>query len=372
LNRQPDIISFPHDAAKHPISNVEWWYCFAMLSGSRGNRYAVMASFFRVGELAVPKGHYMIHSLVRLNTNQYESQSELDRMLSYQMAGVYLPAYLITKPRDRHTWNLYKQLLKGSLPSPHHFMTSASVQSRPTRLAYGNNRMTFKDDLQSEFQLQLTFPSTRIRLNYVPLKPISLIDEEGKVNGLRYYSVTRNRVFGELYSAGNTETLRGEGWFDHQWGRNYGLLQGDGWDWFGIQLHDGNDLLINRLRRADADAVPYTVAKLIRKNGSVTTSERVTLQPTNNWGSLLTSAEYPLEWQISLPDFSMSLHITPLMNHQEMPIIGPLQAIWEGVCAVNGEVRSPVGTIIQVKGHGFVELVGYPQKYSSRDCIITC
>ncbi|MCD9025283.1 lipocalin family protein [Cohnella silvisoli] len=362
MNRQPSIITFPQDAASHPISNVEWWYCYALLLGSHGNRYTVMASFFRVGELAVPKGHYMIHSLIRLNTNHIESHSELDRMLSYQMAGVYLPAYLIKNPRDRHTWNQYKHLLKGSLPSPHRFMkTAATVQTRPTRLTYGSNRMTFKDDLRSDFQLQLTSKTARIRLNYVPFKPISLIDEKGKVNGLRYYSVTRNRVFGELYADGRAEMLWGEGWFDHQWGRNYGLLQGEGWDWFGIQLIDGNDLLINRLRQADASDAPYSVAKLIRKDGSVTTSEWVKLQPTKHWDSSLTSAHYPVEWQISLPDFSMELQVTPLLKEQEIPIIGPLQAIWEGVCIVTGKARSSNGNYYPVKGHGFVDLVGYPQ-----------
>ena len=221
--------------------------------------------------------------------------------------------------------------------------------------------MTFHDDHHTNFQLQLVSDNTHIRLDYSPLKPVSLIDEAGKVNGLRYYSVTRNRVHGELYSDDGMELLRGEGWFDHQWGRSYGLLQGEGWDWFGLQLQDGNELLINQLRSPDKTAAPYSVAKLIRWDGSVTTSEQVSLQPIRYWNSRLTSASYPIEWNISLPEFSMELHVIPLLDNQEMPIIGPLQAIWEGVCAVEGEIRSMSGGYVQVKGHGFVELVGYPQ-----------
>ncbi len=45
-------------------------------------------------------------------------------------------------------------------------------------------------------------------------------------------------------------TVRGEAWIDHQWG-NYGWLKtldGEtemlGWDWLGINLEDGTDLIV--------------------------------------------------------------------------------------------------------------------------------
>jgi hypothetical protein len=42
------------------------------------------------------------------------------------------------------------------------------------------------------------------------------------------------------------------------------------------------------------------------------------------------------------------------MPHQEIPIPGPIQAIWEGACAVSGESGST-----PIRGKGFAELVGY-------------
>jgi predicted secreted hydrolase len=338
---------------------VEWWYCYALLTGSLGNKYAVMASFFRVGELAAPKGHYLIHSLVHLNDRRFECHSEVDRMLSYQMAGVYLPAYLIKNPRDKKTWKLYNKVLQGSLPSPHRFLKNATVQSRPMRIAYGDNRMTFDNDSNSDFELRLTSPASRVRLNYTPTKPIALIDEAGVLNGLRYYSATRNRVSGEIISGEITEKVSGDGWFDHQWGRNYGLLLGEGWDWFGIQLQDGNELLINQLRHANEEDKTEKVAKLILKDGSVITSDRVTIEPTKHWDSRLTAGRYPAEWLITLPDYAMELCVTPILANQEMSILGPLQAIWEGVVSVTGKASSPYGTPYPINGYGFVELVGY-------------
>lgn len=359
------LITLPKDAGPHPLSNVEWWYCYALLTGSRGGRYAVMASFFRVGEWAVPKGHYIIHSLVRLDRARFESRSELDRSLAVQMAGVYLPAYLLAHPSDGHTWDIYRRLLANALPPPHRYMPSSSVGARPTRLAYGPNRMTFANDGEADFELKLETDTARLRLKFAPSKPLSVIDETGGLNGLRYYSQTRSWVYGELYEEGRAETLRGEGWFDHQWGRSYGLLAGEGWDWFGLQLADGRELLVSRLRPAGGDSAAgeetRTEARLIRRDGSTAPSDRVSLRPLRHWKSAETGADYPVAWTISLPDYGMTLRVAPLLDRQEMPVLGPLRAIWEGVVAFEGDEQDGEGASARIAGYGFMELVGYPQ-----------
>jgi predicted secreted hydrolase len=359
VDHERRLISFPDDAAAHPSANLEWWYCYAFLSGNRGNSYALIASFFQIGELSVLKGHYLIYSLIRLNERKYESRSIVDRMLALQMTGLYLPFYLLLNPTDWKTWNLYKTLWKGSPPFPHLLMADASVQSNPTRLKYGNSELAFADDGSPNFNLRITDRATRIDLTFSPVKPASIIDDQGKLNGFRYYSVTRNQVSGELSAPGMTENLSGEGWFDHQWGRNYSLIQGSGWDWFGLQLDDGPDLLISRLHPADSAAPASPIAKLISKDSGITTTENVTLKPLSYWKSLYTGVKYPVEWQITLPDFTMDLHVVPLLRHQEIPIIGPLNAIWEGACTLTGESRSPQGIRFPIHGKGFVELVGY-------------
>ncbi|WP_168735384.1 lipocalin family protein [Cohnella fermenti] len=360
MPRLPASISLPEDASGHPFSNVEWWYAYALLTGSRGRRYAVMASFFRVGELLLPKGHYAIHSFIDLDRGRSEPHSLLDRMLAYQMATVYLPVYLTANPLDGHTWGLYKQLLGASVPAPHRLLPGgASVAGKPTRIVYGENSLSFEDDASARLRLELASETARLRLRFEPAKPVALIDEVGKVNGLKYYSATRNEVAGELYREGRFETVRGEGWFDHQWGRHYGLLRGEGWDWFGLQLRGGRELLISRLRPANPREKPYSVAKLIRPDGSVATTERVTLRPERVWSGEWTKAEYPVEWSIELPEFAVSLRVSPLTNRQEMPILGPLQAIWEGACAASGTARTFAGKTEAVEGFGFMELVGY-------------
>ncbi|WP_165842334.1 lipocalin family protein [Paenibacillus xerothermodurans] len=358
MNHDDGSIKFPRDAAPHPFANLEWWYCYAFLTGAQGNRYALMASFFRIGELPVLKGHYLIHSLLRVNDKRSRSESAWDCRLALQLAGLYLPMYHIMNAITKKQQTTGTRRNRNSTPQ---WLENVTVQSHPTRLKYGRSELTFADDLTSHFHLQLSGGATRASLHFAPVKPVAIIDAQGSMNGLQYYSVTRNTVTGELYHAdtGVTEPVSGEGWFDHQWGRNYGLIQGTGWDWFGLQLDDGRDVLINRLRAADSAAPAPPTAILIGKDGAMTRSHNVTLEPLAHWQSLYTGVRYPVEWRISLPDLAIELHVTPLAKSQEIPIIGPMRAIWEGACKVSGHSRSEKGVRILINGHGFTELVGY-------------
>lgn len=360
-NNEQRSISFPQDKADHPYSNMEWWYCYAFLTGDRGNRYTWMTSWFQVGELPAPKGHYMIHSLHRLDEGQSESSSYIDRTLVFQMVSLYLPLYLMLHPTDWKAHRQYKTLLQGTIPAPHLLMPQASVQSSPTRLKYGQSQWVFSED-HPNFHIHIHDESSRLNLQFIPEKPISIIDERGELNGHQYYSMSRNQVVGQLQSSGVTETLLGEGWFDHQWGRDYGLLHGSGWNWFGLQLEDGRELLINQRLPTGSSTPDVPIAKLIGKDSVITTTKNVALHPLSYWRSPTTGITYPVEWQIQLPELSMNLHVIPLLHDQEMQILGPLQAIWEGACTLNGESLSPPGFRTPVKGKGFIELVGYARQ----------
>lgn len=142
-------------------------------------------------------------------------------------------------------------------------------------------------------------------------------------------------------------------------GADYGLLLGMGWDWFGLQLNDNREVLISRLHPSDSGSPQEPIAKLIEADGTITTSEHVVLEPLRYWRSLYTGVHYPVEWHITLPDFSIELHIVPLLIQQEIPIIGPMKEIWEGACTLTGVERSSENHMKKLKGEGFVELVGY-------------
>jgi predicted secreted hydrolase len=352
-------ITLPKDAGPHKDSNIEWWYFFAYLNGDRGGKYAVMASFFRVGELEIGKGHYLIHTLIDLNRKKRVNFSSIDSNVKLGMLAIYLPFYLLLHPTDLNMWNLYKELLKGDIPSPHTLLKNAKITQRPAELVYGNHMLAFKGENESSFNVDLKEKNLEVNLEFSPRKPVSLIGGDGKPDDLYYYSFTRNAVHGIIKTDSGMENVSGQGWFDHQWGRDYSLAKGSGWNWFGIMLADGRELLVNEMTSGKPNS---SMANIIEKDGTIMFTRDVSFKKIKYWKSLKTNARYPVEWEIKVPEFGLFLHVEALFPSQEMPIIGPLQAIWEGTCKMTGRETLPNGKVNAIDGIGFMELVGYASK----------
>lgn len=352
-------ISLPEDAGPHHLSNTEWWYYFAFLKGDKGGNYATMASFFRTGEFKRFKGHYLIFSLIDLNRNTHRAYSYIDCKMVFNMLTIYLPYYLIHYPCDKKIWKLYWDLLRLKLPSPHQWMGNVSILKNPTRLRYGKSSLFFTNEMENNFRVYMLENRTIIDLQFSPKKPIALIGQDGKPDKLFYYSFTRNEVEGRINNGGIIENVIGTGWFDHQWGIDYSLLQKTGWNWFGIQLEDGRELLINQFHSFRAGETFSPMANLIEKDGEVKFTRDVKFHAEKCWKSPLTNAVYPLQWAITIPEFNMKMTVVANFEKQEMPIIGVLQAIWEGTCSISGEEGRPNQKKRQLHGKGFMELVGY-------------
>ncbi|MTI85045.1 MAG: hypothetical protein FH756_14405 [Firmicutes bacterium] len=358
----PVGIRLPGDAGLHPLSNIEWWYSYGFLYGDKGSNFAVIASFFSFGELPCFKGHYIIFSIIDLDNNIHRSYSFIDGQGLINLL-FYIPYSLLFDPANKRLWSLYSDLLMGKLPSPHRRMKDVSIQMYPLQLGYGDNSLTFSNQLSHEFKIDLAGDEIKIDLQFTPQKPITLVGKTGKPNRLYYYSFPRNYLQGQVKRNGIIENVSGEGWFDHQWGRDYMLTFNIGWDWFGIQLAGGRELLMNQFFDIGNKKTFSPMANLIESDGALRFTRNVIYHPLRYWKSPLTNAIYPVEWNILIPDFNMQLNVRPYFNRQEMPVLGHLQAIWEGVCIVTGVEMSPEGQHGKLlHGKGFMELVGYANR----------
>jgi predicted secreted hydrolase len=352
-------ISLPKDIGPHSLTDVEWWYYFAFLNGEHGGKYAVMGAFYQAGELPILKGHYLIFSLINLSKCSFQSSSFIDKRFAENILYINTPVYLLQCPNDENVKNLWKYLIQGKLPAPHHWLSHASIEKAPKRLLYDNSSMIFKDTKNGQFEVTVSGNGAETSLVFNSLKPVSLIGETGKPDKLYYYSFPRNKVKGYIKKNHSTEYVTGEGWFDHQWGYRGDLITKTGWNWFGLQLEDGRELLINEFRAIKTGDTFSPMANLIEHNGELKFTRNLTLQPSNYWKSPLTNAIYPLNWIITIPEFNMTINISAVFKEQEMPVIAPLNAIWEGVCSVSGKETKPNRRSVPLTGKGFLELVGY-------------
>jgi predicted secreted hydrolase len=170
-----------------------------------------------------------------------------------------------------------------------------------------------------------------------------------------YYSRPRMTASGTLTVNGQASEVSGEAWFDHQWG-DFIAVGGGGWDWFAVNLDDGTDLTISRVRAADG-SYPLIYGTLVGVDGTAThlTRDQLSLASASTWTSPASGAEYPLEWTIEIPSADLQIDLTPTVLDQELDTRQTTGVIyWEGSQNVRATHAGQ-----QLSGKSYVELTGY-------------
>jgi len=176
-----------------------------------------------------------------------------------------------------------------------------------------------------------------------------------------YYSFTRLKGKGTLRLGGDLLQVRATGWMDHEFGSNQLTADQVGWDWFSIQLDDGADLMLYRIRLVNGQADRFSSGTLLHADGK---SRHLTLQDfrmeaTGYWTSPPSGGRYPVRWKIEVPSHDLSLSLEPVLEGQEL-IIKESTGVtyWEGSVRVFGQREGKA-----ITGKGYLELTGYAEKF---------
>jgi predicted secreted hydrolase len=169
-----------------------------------------------------------------------------------------------------------------------------------------------------------------------------------------YYSGTRMRSRGTLQVGGQQVTVEGESWFDHEWATNQLAPGQAGWDWFSVQLDDGTELMIYRLRKKDGTVDGASSGSFIAADGTVRhlRADELRLSASKFWQSTKTKGRYPIGWRVEVPALRLDLEVTTPLEAQELAL-EPV-AYWEGMIDARGKRDGHA-----VNGHGYLELTGY-------------
>lgn len=380
----PTVPAGTFGVAAHSDVNIEWWYVNAHVTTEKNRHLALIGSFFRFGSgvnpldgSPMPRAHYLIYAVTDLDSKTQRPYSLADSTM-ISLLRQFGPLLAAQNPGDKNMRAFLADLNKGKLPPPHQKLAGAStVVNSPFRLAYGTeNTLAATSSANTSFDLNLNAGGPdKIHLTLSAQKPAMAVGGKGET-GLKtatdmyYFSLTRCAVGGTIDTGGGPEAITGgQGWFDHQWGNSW-VASNDGWDWWGVQLDDGTDILFFRQRDLKTGRIFYPLATFMDKDGhqSVTKNIVFTPDPKSLWKSPTSGVTYPLGWTIAFPDKGLQLHITAEVQNQEMPILGPGAGIWEGLCKADG-FRGPVhppgnqaaydDVLQSVSGVAYMELVGY-------------
>jgi predicted secreted hydrolase len=326
----PPDLDLPRDHGSHPDYRTEWWYLTGLVQDSDEQRYGYQLTFFRAGlrpglppaDVSQLRAHQILAAhmaIAAVDTGDFVAYQRVRR----QGAG------LAQAREDRlhvwlESWEL-EQLADGTI-----LASAASPGGRDA------------------FEFRLT-PARPLTLHGV--RGYSRKGQEGG-NASAYLTWTRLATSGELVVAGRKLQVEGETWFDHEWGTSQ-LGDGvTGWDWFGLRLADGRDLMIYRLRQEDGTPSPWSAGTLVAADGTTTSLEvkDFSLEPGRTWTSPETGGTYPIEWQIVVPRADLELDVRALVPTAEVDTRATTGVVyWEGPVQIRGSVE----------GEGYAELTGY-------------
>ena len=318
----PVPIIFPNDEGPHE-NRLEWWYYSGHLEDEKGDEYGFHFVIFQSldsknGMNTQAPGYAAQFGLTDISGNRHIQDARFSTGEQPQngvgLAELRVSEWNLSANPDLHTFNA----VSGT--------TSLSLSMTPTKRPVLHNEIGW-----------LAGPTT---------------------GWTYYYTRPRMAAEGTLVIGDQTLLVSGDVWMDHQWGEFFVLGHPAGWQWFGIQLDDGSELMVTETRDVygDTDALYGTH---IDQHGFVSDirpgSGGLKLETNGSWVSPHTGAEYPTKWVINAPGEDLRLEITSDVSDQEITSTRPESAIyWEGKVTVKGDrAGNPVS------GRGYVELTGY-------------
>ncbi len=331
--------SFPADHGSHPEFKTEWWYFTGNLAAAGGRELGYQLTFFRTG-------------VARETANPGNAWSVRD---------LYLAHLAVTDLRSgRFLWKERASREGPGLAGAFQGGFSVWLWGWKAAAAGGAFHLAARDG------------GMALDLTLTPRKAPVLHGDGGlSAKGPRpgqaswYVSLTDLTTEGTVTLPGE-EPLRvtGRSWFDHEFGSNQLAADQEGWDWFGLHLSDGRELMVYRIRRADGSPEPSSSGTLVAPDGSWRhlPLEEVEVRPTGTWKSPRSGGVYPGGWSIRVPVAGLAITVTPLLRDQELvtETTGGI-TYWEGAVRLEGQSdRGPV------TGAGYVELTGYAGKMGGK------
>jgi predicted secreted hydrolase len=320
----PRPFDFPADHGPHPEFRSEWWYLTGHLqAGPR--RFGYQLTFFR----------------------QALAPESPPRPSAWASRQAYMAHLAVTDEQGRR-FLAFERLSREGLGL-------AGARAAPFRVWL------------EDWHLEGIFPIT-VRASEPEGVALALTVEAGRGpilqgdrglsrkgpepgNASYYYSWSRLPTRGRLTIGGESFEVDGTSWLDREWSTSALGPALAGWDWLALQLSDGRDLMVYRLRGKDGRAAPESRATLVAADGTTQSfaPEAFSFTPVRWWEG--PTARYPVGVRVEIPSLQLSVETRPFLDDQELALSF---RYWEGAVTAAGRAGAT-----PVTAAGYLELTGY-------------
>ncbi|MBT2399244.1 polyprenyl synthetase family protein [Streptomyces sp. ISL-100] len=358
----------------HPddTAGMEWWYINFHVETVEGRQFSGFAAFFRIGAAGadgeVDHSHALTAGWCDPHSGRYQQLTQLD--------GANLALIREVLRNDRVYDPKLREALEAMASSDRPPLPDLPLEgpvrlgTDPFAVCYGADAEFRRDD-EGTYRLRLHHPAEPYTMNLVfePLRPAAWQGGSGTVSGIadedeamRYYSVTRLAVAGEVTIAGTRhQVAHGTAWYDHEWGLAPQRAESGfpaeeaAWDWCGLHLDNGWDISAStwsKVNVADGKSeVRDRTSLVVSPDGTARTIDDYALERGPVWTSLQTFNEYPLSWTLTAPSLGLDLTLQAAFARQEVRTVTVHRGFWEGRVSVSGRLDGAA-----VHGTGFVEV----------------
>ena len=336
----PRQFSFPRDHGRHDGFRNEWWYITGNLETSRGRQFGFQVTFFRIA---------------------LAPQASTKRQSNWATSHVWMAHVAVTDPaQQRHL--SHERFAREA-------MQLAGTDSSPFRVWVGDWVLS-ADTTDLPWDLNIKTDDFELAFEFDPLTSPMLQGEQGLSqksaepgNASYYYSLSRLDTRGTLRLGDTAYPVSGLSWLDREWSSSSLGSDQSGWDWFSMQMDDGTDLMLYRLRDHQGNTNPHSGGSLLGSGQHQTRlkSNDFVLTPKRWWQSE-SGAKYPVMWELEVKfanqqgstnnqgPLKKQWTVEAVLDDQEMKLS---VNYWEGMVLIREEGK----TI----GKGYLEMTGYHQ-----------
>lgn len=315
------VFEFPRDHGSHPEFRTEWWYVTGHLDAKDGGRFGFQVTFFRQDRREDSKTlhlHLAHAALLDATSGKFVHEERL----------------------NREGWN--------------------AVSSEKTLAVRNGNWSLRLDEATQRLHIAATVKAeVLMELQLEPVKPLVVFGKDSvsrkgasESAASHYLTWPRLKTTGTVKLGATERAVSGEAWTDHEFSSSQLEAGQVGWDWAALQLTDGREVMVYRMRREDGAKDAASTLAVIERDGKVRqlASDDFSWEVLTTWKSPRNGAEYPISVRIRFEGESYELR--PLAEDQEQDGGITRLPYWEGSC----DVLDSRG---QVTGRAFLELAGY-------------